>query len=230
MPQHARRLKVRRKDLRKPDEFETLTGQVVDWAQENRPVVVVVAVVAVVAALVALGVARWRSNRNEAAATMFVNAQAAFAESNWTDAAQRFAEVAEEYPSAPFGRLAKLYRAHALERQGDHAAAAAAYAEYLASDPRTEYLRQEALLGLGHAKEAGGDTTGALDAYTQAGVLGGPYRTDALLASARLEAASGRVDEARAVYESLLKDASDEETKALLRQKLAAMNAPQATK
>jgi TolA-binding protein len=228
MPQHARRLKVRRKDLRKPDEFETLTGQAVDWAQENRPVVLAVAAVAIVAALVALGVARWRSNRNEAAATMFVNAQAAFAESNWTDAAQRFADVADEYPGAPFGRLAKLYRAHALARQGDHAGAATAYGEYLASDPPTEYLRQEALLGLGHAKEAGGDTEGALEAYTQAGALGGPYRTDALLAAGRLQAASGRLDEARAVYESLVKDASDEETKALVTQKLTALNAAQA--
>src|SRR5206468_715880 len=127
MPQHARRLKVRRKDLRKPDEFETLTGQAVDWAQQNRPVVFAVA------------------------------------------------------------------------------GAAIAYGEYLASDPPTEYLRQEALLGLGHAKEAGGDTAGALDAYTQAGALGGPYRTEALLAAGRLQAASGHANEARAVYESLLK-------------------------
>jgi len=225
MPQHARRLKVRRKDLRKPDEFETLTGQAVDWAQQNRPVVFAIAGVAIVVALVALGVARWRSSRNESAATMFVGAQAAFAESNWTDAAQRFTDVAEEYPGAPFGRLAKLYRAHALARQGDHAAAATAYGEYVASDPPTEYLRQEALLGLGHAKEAGGDTAGALEAYTQAGALGGPYRTEALLAAGRLQAASGHANEARAVYESLLKTASDEETKALLTRKLAALNA-----
>ena len=90
MPQHARRLKVRRKDLRKPDEFETLTGQAVDWAQQNRPVVFAAAAIVIVVALVALAVGRWRSNRNEAAASMFVNAQAAFAESNWTDAAIRY--------------------------------------------------------------------------------------------------------------------------------------------
>src|SRR5689334_25374027 len=101
MPQHARRLKVRRKDLRKPDEFETLTGQAVDWAQKNRPIVFAVAGVAIVVALAALGIGRWRNSRNEAAATMFVNAQSAFAASNWTDAAARFADVAEEYPGAP---------------------------------------------------------------------------------------------------------------------------------
>ena len=36
MPQHAKRIKVRRKDLRKPDEFETLTGQALDWADDHR--------------------------------------------------------------------------------------------------------------------------------------------------------------------------------------------------
>jgi tetratricopeptide (TPR) repeat protein len=228
MPQHARRLKVRRKDLRKPDEFETLTGQAVDWAQENRPIVFAVAGVAILVAIVALGVGRWRSGRNDAAATAFRAAQARFLQSDWAGAAQGFSEVADTYPSAPFGRLAKLYRGHALARQGDHAGAAGAYDEYLASEPSAEYLRQEALLGLGRAKEAGADTTGALEAYTQAGALPGPYRTEALLAAGRLHEASGSPGEARAVYESLLKDAADPETKALLTQKLAAVAKPRA--
>jgi predicted TPR repeat methyltransferase len=84
------------------------------------------------------------------------------------------------------------------------------------------------LFGLAHAKEAAGDTAGALDAYTQAGALAGPYRTDALLGAGRLHEASGRADDARAVYEGLLKDAGDPETKALLTQKLAAVGKPSA--
>jgi len=98
----------------------------------------------------------------------------------------------------------------------------------IAGDPPTKYLRQEALVGLGHAEGAGRRRRGALDAYTQAGALGGPYRTGALLATGRLQAASGHAGEARAVYESLLKTAADEETKALLTQKLGALRAPQA--
>src|SRR5439155_844024 len=84
---------------------------------------------------------------------------------------QDFANVVERYPGAPFGRLAVLYRAHALARQGDQAAAATAYGEYLASAAVPVYLHQEALVGLARAKEAAGDTAGALDAYTQAGAL-----------------------------------------------------------
>src|SRR5206468_4321464 len=81
-----------------------------------------------------------------------------FDEGKFQEAAQGFAYVVERYPGAPFGRLAVLYRAHALARQGDQAAAATAYGEYLASAAVPDYLRQEALVGLARAKEAAGDT------------------------------------------------------------------------
>src|SRR5206468_2735929 len=153
--------------------------------------------------------------RNEAAAVAFRSAQARFDEGKFHDAAEDFAYVVERYPHAPLGRLAALYRAHALARQGDQAAAATAYGEYLASAADFDYLRQEALVGLARAKEASGDTAGALDAYTQAGALPGPYRDDALLSAARLEQAAGHADRAQAIYAGLVKDAADPETKAL---------------
>jgi len=226
MPQHAKRIKVRRKDLRKPDEFETLTGQAVDWAQAHRPIVAGVVIGALAVAVIALGIARWRSSRDEAADAAFNLAHVSFAAGTFADAARAFEDVAQTYPRAPFGRLAGLYRAHALAHSGDAAGGATAYAEYLASSPDSDYLRQEALAGLGHAKEATGDAAGALDAYTQAAALAGPYRTDALLAAARLHDASGQPDKAREIYTSLLKDASDPATKALLTEKLASSKAP----
>src|SRR2546427_6716916 len=181
MPRHARRLKIRRKDLRKPDEFETLTGQAVAWADEHRPVVYAVLAVAVVVLAGSLAIGRWRASRNDAAAVAFRSAQARFDEGKFQDAAQDFAYVVERYPGAPFGRLAAPYRAHALALQGDQAAAATAYGEYLASAAVPDYLRQEALVGLARAKEAAGETAGALDAYTPARAPPGPHRDDPLL-------------------------------------------------
>jgi hypothetical protein len=219
MPQHAKRIKIRRKDLRKPDEFETFTAQALEWADENRALVAGVALALLAVALIALGVSRWRAAQNESAAAAFRAAEGRFAAGSFPDAARQFADVAADYPRAPFGRLAALYRAHAIARQNDAAGAASAYAEYLAGSPPTDYLRQEALVGLAHAKEASGDASAALDAYTQAGAVAGPYRTDALLAAARLQEAAGRASEARAIYASL-KDASDPEVQALLATKL----------
>jgi tetratricopeptide (TPR) repeat protein len=220
MPQHAKRIKIRRKDLRKPDEFETLTGQAFGWIEEHRPLVAGVAGAVGVAALAMLAVGHWRATRNATAAADFRSAQAAFEAGQNQESARAFAAVAEIYPRAPFGRLAVLYRAHALARAGDAAGAAVAYGEYLASSPATDYLRQEALTGLAHAREASGDTAAALDAYTQAAALDGPFRTDASLAAARLQEASGHADQAKEIYARLLREAPDPETKAFLATKL----------
>ncbi len=215
MPQHARRLKIRRKDLRKPDEFETLTGQAVGWANEHLPIVYGVLGVALLVMIAGLGLGRWRASQAEAAGIAFRGAQARFAAGKFPEAAEEFAYVLEHYPHTAYGRIAGLYRAHALAKQGDQAGAVTAYGEYLAHAPAIDYLRQEALLGLGRAKEATGDAAGALDAYTQASALLGPYHTDALLNAARLEEAAGQADKARQTYASLLKEATDPETKAL---------------
>jgi tetratricopeptide (TPR) repeat protein len=227
MPQHARRLKIRRKDLRKPDEFETLTGQVLAWTGAHQAAVYGVVAVAVVAAIGALAVGRWRASSNQAAAVAFRSAQAGLQAGKFEDAARAFANIAEQYPRAPFGRMAALYHAHALARQGDQAAAATAYTEYLAGSGDAEYLRQEALVGLARAREATGDATGALDAYTQASALKGPFRDDALLGTARLQEAAGHAEQAKSIYSSLLKDdAADLEVRAFAAAKVPGATPP----
>jgi len=221
MPQHAKRIKVRRKDLRKPDEFETLTGQAVNWASANRGLVTGVVAALAVAGLAAVAVGHLRGAERERASLAFRTAHTTFAAGNkFTEAAEAFAALAHDYPHTAYGRLAGLYRGHAFARQGDAAAAATAYAEYLATSPDPPYLRQEALAGLGHAKEATGETTPALEAYVQAGTLEGPYRTDALLSAARLHEAGGRADLAREIYARLLKEAPEPDLKAFLLSKL----------
>jgi hypothetical protein len=107
-----------------------------------------------------------------------------------------------------------------MARQGDNAAAATEYAEYLAGGPETPYLRQEALLDLGRAKEAGGDAAGALDVFTQAGTIDGPFKREALLAAARVQEAAGRAAEAQILYAQLLKESPDPELRAFLVSKL----------
>src|SRR5439155_11798383 len=112
MPQHARRLKIRRKDLRKPDEFETLTGQAVAWADEHRPVVYAVLAVAAVVLAGSLAMGRWRASRNDAAAVAFRSAQARFEEGKFKDAAQGFVYVVERYTGAPVWRMVAICRSY----------------------------------------------------------------------------------------------------------------------
>jgi tetratricopeptide (TPR) repeat protein len=225
MPQHAKKLKIRRKDLRLPDEFETLTGRSLDWAREHQGLLSIVAGAILIVALGMLLVGRWRTSQNNAAALEFRKAHETFEAGKFPEAASAFTDIAGEYPRTPTGKLAKLYRAHAFARQGEHAEAAVAYTEYLASAAASDYLRQEALTNLGRANEAGGDNAAALDSYTKAAALDGPFKEAALLGAARMHEAAGHGDDARQIYTQLMKDASDPDLRAFLTTKVPAAEA-----
>jgi hypothetical protein len=222
MPQHAKRIKIRRKELRQPDEFETLTGRAVDWASENQVILAVAATAIIVAAAIVFGFSQWRAAQASRAAIEFDGAYQVFEAGRNKEAAEKFALVSDTYPRASSGRLARLYRAHALLREGQATAAAAAYDEYMTFGPPTPYLRQETLAALGHAREAAGDAPGALEAYRQASEIEGPFKQDSLLGVARLQEAAGRAADARAIYSDLLKTTSDADLKAFLLTKVPA--------
>jgi tetratricopeptide (TPR) repeat protein len=226
MARAADRHRFRRKDLREPDELATLTGQAAAWLGAHRTMAVSAGVALLVVAAIALVMARMRLVRDEAATRDFQAAYETFQTGEFADAAVAFDALADQYPRAPYGRLARLYRAHAFARQGENTRAIAAYQDYLGLASKDGFLRQEALASLGYAKEAVGDLEGALDAYREAGDLEGPYRTDALLATARLHEAAGRTDEAHEIYVRLDKEAADAGLKALLQPKLARAGRP----
>src|SRR5207302_1857364 len=95
MPQHAKRIKIRRKALRQPDEFETLTGQAVNWASANRGLVTGVVAALAVAGLAAVAVGHLRGAERERASLAFRTAHTTFAAGNkFTEAAEAFAALA----------------------------------------------------------------------------------------------------------------------------------------
>ena len=209
MPESAKRVKIRRKDLRGPDEFETLTGETLAWAQTHQTPLIVGGVALLAIVVGALLVARSRGIRNQEAAGQFQQAQAQLASGSAATAATQFEAIEQNAGSTPFGRLAGLYQGHALLRQGDGAGAASAYTEYLSTASAPDYLRQQALLGLGRAKEIAGDASGAHDAYLQAEKLEGPARDEASLGVARMLETQGQVDQARAIYTRLVKESPE---------------------
>jgi hypothetical protein len=218
----AERIKLNRKALREPDEFQTLTSQVAAWAEANRTALVAVAAAAVVIAAVGAGVSWYRARQAAAAAVRFQSAHDEFRASRWAEAAEAFAGLGRDYPGTGYGRLAALYQGHALLRKPDPAAAAAAYGDFLAASPPTDYLRQEALMGLGPAREASADAPGAREAYEQAAAIDGPFRSDARLSLARLYEAGGQPDKAKELYLAVLKDSPSGFARTVLEAKIPA--------
>jgi hypothetical protein len=209
MPETAKRVKIRRKDLRGPDEFETLTGETVAWAQSHQTPLIIGGVALLVVVVAALLMVRARGVRNQEASLQFLQAQAQLEGGNAATAATQFEALEQNASGTPFGRLAGLFRGHALLKQGDGVGAATAYTQYLSTASAPGYLRQQALIGLGRAKENGGDASGAHDAYVQAEKLDGPARDEGSLGVARMLETQGQADQARAIYARLAKDASE---------------------
>lgn len=222
MPPPSQRIKIDRKSLRQPDEFQTITTQAATWARDNQRAVWAAGIALLAIAVLGLVFGWYRARQAEASAIRFQSAHSEFADGKFAEAADAFAGLGRDYGSTPFGRLAQLYRGHALLRANDAPGAATAYGEYLAGSPATEYLRQEALAGLGAAREATGDTAGAVDAYTQAAAIEGPFRQDVRLAMARIAEASGKTDEAKQIYATLLREDPSPTLRALLESKIPA--------
>lgn len=218
----AQRIKLDRKSLREPDEFQTVTNQAAAWVQTHRPVLVGAALVVAALASALAGLGWWRSSRAAAAAIRFQAAHGDYQASRWPEAAEAFAGLGRDYAGTPYGRLAALYEGHALSRKPDPAAAAAAYERFIASGPETDYLKQEALLRLGMARETSGDAPGAQRAFEEAAGLAGPFTIDARLAVARRFEAAGQADKAREQYQAILKDSPSSSVRELLRTKIPA--------
>src|SRR5262245_59869305 len=111
--------KIRRKDLRQPDEFFTLTGQALDWIEENRRTLIIAS--GAVVALFALGAAiRWYVDSREArAARDFYAAEQLYRRDQWDIARDSFNALATGFPRTAYGKLARLYVGHCALR-GDH--------------------------------------------------------------------------------------------------------------
>ncbi len=222
----AKHYKLSRKDLREPDEFQALTTQTVDWLRANQSAVVGALSTIVAVAAVVVGVGWYSQRQANAAAVQFESAQTMFGQKKFADAASEFAAVASAYPRTPSGRLASLYRAHALAEQSDPGAAAA-YGEYLAAAPPTDYLRQQALVDMARAQEAAKDTAAATDTYRKAAEIDGPFRTPAQPPLARLEEAAGAKDKALALYAEVAKAPElDPETRQAITARLPPATAP----
>lgn len=218
------RHRLRRKDLRGPDEFVTATSQATVWAGAHRNLLIAVGAVVLVVAGVAIGWSRYRASRVEAASHDFRAARATFEAAKYAEAVPQFEALSAAYPETTFGRLAVLYRGHAMAKKGEPASAIAAYEEFLAGSPPADYLKQEALVALGYAREATGDAAAALTAYTDAAELDGPFRTEARLGAARLEEAAGRPEKAQAFYAAAA-EVADGELKDFISSKLPATTA-----
>ena len=141
--------KIDRRKLRAPDEFTTRSAQVIQYVQAHRKKVSFIAG-GVLLVIIAIFAYRMYQDGQEARASSLVSmAMEGFGKDPKNGAL--FERIARDYPGTKGGRLAALYLAHSLYRQGRNEEAAKAYQKLAEDSAAPELLRTEAILGRGYA-------------------------------------------------------------------------------
>jgi predicted negative regulator of RcsB-dependent stress response len=196
--------RLTRKDLRQPDEFQTLSRQALTFVETNRNAVMAALVGAIVLLLAIVAYRMISQSREANASTAYSEARALLTDKKYGEAAIKFEQVASNYGGTSYGPLAVLERANALLLADQATDAAAAYERFLQNPPPTDYLRQLAHTRLAYAQEKLGKIADAESTFGTAATEPGPFAAEALFGAARTAESGGNADKAKDFYTQLL--------------------------
>ena len=222
----------RKKLLKQPDEFLTVSDHVVKWGRQNLKKLIVISSVAILAMVTTLGIQAYLNYRASQAsqalamvfddfvACMVGQSDAARAEA----AAKGLAQVVEQYGATHAGIQARLALGELLLRQGQAEKAEKALLGLSEEPDLPAPLAPLTLAALGRSLEQRQKLAEAAEAYANAAKAAGPqqaalYRLD----RARVLEAAGDKSQAEALYRALLRESKDPTLMQTARQRLAAM-------
>lgn len=120
-----------------------------------------------------------------------------------TEKLAALSEVVNDYSSTPSGLWAEVETAHETMSKGEFENAAKMYAAIGEEAGEKDPIYALALIGIGQAKEAGGDTAGALPLYTKISTMVG-YEGFGYAGVARIHELNGDNAKALEIYEKYL--------------------------
>jgi tetratricopeptide (TPR) repeat protein len=221
---------TRKELLKEPDEFFTLTGQLINWVKANpKPITygggVLLAVIAII-----LGYGYYQKNRASVAADLLGKSLAQYGQlvANGGEAkalatvGPDFERLIDKLGGQPAGRLGCLLYAHFNLKAGEFRKAAELYQKALRSFAREPSLAPIILNGLASAYQAAGDTSLAIGTYEKIVALDVKTYTDsALFELGGLYAKAGQTEKSREMYERLTANFPDSSYVPLAREKMA---------
>ncbi len=179
--------KLRRKDLRQPDEFVTTTMKIGQWVRQNLRLVAFVSGTLVVVVIVTAVVVEWsRSSRIESSSSLWVALNKGTApvvgpddeeeipeevehfesrEARAKAATEVFTKVLEEHGDSTAGRAARLGLAATKYSLGEYAEARSLYEDFLSNVDDLDIYKAVALEGAGFCYEALKNYDKALDYF-----------------------------------------------------------------
>ena len=219
----ATKTRIRRKDLRRPDEFVTLANRAANYARAHARPLGWAATITGVLVVVGFSLLSFRSVQRQRANAELGEAMATFHNQKYPQAETMFEDFAQKWASSDKAAFARFFAGQAALAQG-HYEQAAVSLEGSLPGLGEEYLKQEALAALGFALEGKKDYTGATQRFGEAAALRGPYRESALLGQARTAELAGDKAAAKGLYKQFLNDYPNSTEAARVRTHVAALS------
>lgn len=216
----AEKARLSHKEAKQPDEFITLSNQVLAWGRAHQQAVVWGGIgIAVLVAALGIGTAYRSAQRRDANADL-AQALAKVQANDFAAASADLTTVSERWSGTQVAPLATLLAADAALRAGDTDKALSSLGSIqIASLPA--YLQQQALLAWGTALEDKQQWADAAAKYKDAAAIAGPYTGVAIVAEARTTEQAGDAEKARGLYRQAYEQFPDLPGRELLASKIA---------
>jgi tetratricopeptide (TPR) repeat protein len=224
-PTSHHRPKINRKELKQPDELNTLAVSAIEFLNANLTQVLISAGIVVAVAGIAVGVYYYERHRDNLAAARFYTAITALNADQNKSAEEQFKKIADDEPGRRLGRLSRFYMATGYLNEGNLPAARDGFVNFLAEE-RDPLFTSLALNNLAITYEKMGDWKKAAGAYHQSAGIDGPEKVHAELGYARMLAKSGDKQAAIAAYQGFLAAHPFAEQRQDVTESLALLGAP----
>ncbi len=224
-PTSHHRPKINRKELKQPDELNTLAASALEFLNANLTQVLVSAGIVVAVGAIAIGVYYYERHRDNLAAARFYTALTALNTNQYKSAEEQFKKISDDEPGRRLGRLSRFYMATAFLNDGNLPAARDGFVNFLAEE-RDPLFTSLALSNLAITYEKLGDWKKAAGSYQQASGIDGPEKVHAELGYARMLAKSGDKQAAIAAYRGFLAAHPFAEQRQDVMESLALLGAP----
>jgi tetratricopeptide (TPR) repeat protein len=213
----AEKIRYSRKDLKAPDEFLTTFGRLVEWCKENRRKVIIAVLCVVALSGVSLGTRayfQWQETQASRDLWPFLDQARELLSGPSAPEPAKLAELEERIATrteAHRGTRAAVYGEYYLGsiafHRGELDKSISRFREGIRTGKDRGILRYLLREGLGNALEAKGNYAEAAAAYREAEAYAdAELKVQAQVSEARVLGLSGKKDEAKALYQRILRE------------------------
>ena len=205
--------KIRKKDLKKPDEFIALSTRILTWCRDNIRIVMGALGCIVLLSLIAGGFFAFRAQKEARARALYEEALALYpaatsgkpSVAEYAAVTARLEEVKNRYGSTAVGATAFVDLGNVYFQTGDYDRAINCYSDFLGRTDMESALYAAVLESLGETYEAKGSYQEALEIYLRLARESAPiYQDQAQLYLGRVYEAMGDQNKAMTHYENYL--------------------------